>query len=121
MGAAEVESTLVAHKAVSEAAGAGYSHDIKGQCIRRHVALMDAVAPTDDLKRELQNWVRTEIGPIAKPHVSQWAPGLPKTRPGKIRRRTLRKIAESDFGSLGDTFTLADPAVVDKLIANRAR
>ena len=120
MGTAEVESALVAHSTVSEAAVVGYPHDIKGQGIYCYVTLMDGVAPTDELRTQLANWVRQEIGPIAKPDVIQWAPGLPKTRSGKIMRRILRKIAENDTGSLGDTSTLADPSVVDDLIANRA-
>ncbi|MEI4234283.1 acetate--CoA ligase [Roseovarius sp. D22-M7] len=120
MGTAEVESALVAHASVSEAAVVGYPHDVKGQGIYCYVTLMDGVEATDDLRKELQNWVRTEIGPIAKPDVIQWAPGLPKTRSGKIMRRILRKIAENEHDSLGDTSTLADPSVVDDLIANRA-
>jgi len=120
MGTAEVESALVAHASVSEAAVVGFPHDIKGQGIYCYVTLMDGVAYTDELKVELRNWVRKEIGPIASPDVIQWAPGLPKTRSGKIMRRILRKIAENDFGSLGDTSTLADPSVVDELIKNRA-
>jgi acetyl-CoA synthetase len=120
MGTAEVESALVAHAKVAEAAVVGYPHEIKGQGIYCYVTLMNGEEPTDDLKKELRNWVRTEIGPIASPDVIQWAPGLPKTRSGKIMRRILRKIAENDFGSLGDTSTLADPSVVDDLIANRA-
>jgi len=120
MGTAEVESALVAHAAVAEAAVVGYPHDIKGQGIYCYVTLMNDVAPSDDLYKELRAWVRTEIGPIASPDVIQWAPGLPKTRSGKIMRRILRKIAENDFGALGDTSTLADPSVVDDLIANRA-
>ncbi|HAW47243.1 MAG TPA: acetate--CoA ligase [Roseovarius sp.] len=120
MGTAEVESALVAHSTVSEAAVVGYPHDIKGQGIYCYVTLMDGVEPTDELRTQLANWVRQEIGPIAKPDVIQWAPGLPKTRSGKIMRRILRKIAENDFDSLGDTSTLADPSVVDDLIANRA-
>ncbi|MET4127845.1 acetate--CoA ligase [Roseovarius sp. MBR-6] len=120
MGTAEVESALVAHATVSEAAVVGYPHDIKGQGIYCYVTLMDGVEATDALRTELQNWVRQEIGPIAKPDVIQWAPGLPKTRSGKIMRRILRKIAENDYGALGDTSTLADPSVVDDLIANRA-
>ena len=120
MGTAEVESALVAHEAVSEAAVVGYPHEVKGQGIYCYVTLMDGVEATDDLRAALQTWVRTEIGPIAKPDVVQWAPGLPKTRSGKIMRRILRKIAENDFDSLGDTSTLADPSVVDDLIANRA-
>ena len=120
MGTAEVESALVAHATVSEAAVVGYPHDIKGQGIYCYVTLMDGVDATDELRTELANWVRAEIGPIAKPDVIQWAPGLPKTRSGKIMRRILRKIAENDYGSLGDTSTLADPSVVDELISNRA-
>ncbi|MFM7333116.1 MAG: acetate--CoA ligase [Tabrizicola sp.] len=119
MGTAEVESALVAHEAVAEAAVVGYPHDIKGQGIYAYVTLMKGVEPTEDLRKKLEAWVRTEIGPIAKPDLIQWAPGLPKTRSGKIMRRILRKIAENDFGALGDTSTLADPSVVDDLIANR--
>ena len=120
MGTAEVESALVAHDTVSEAAVVGYPHPVKGQGIYCYVTLMVGQEPTDELKSELSNWVRKEIGPIAKPDVIQWAPGLPKTRSGKIMRRILRKIAENDFGALGDTSTLADPSVVDELIENRA-
>ena len=120
MGTAEVESALVAHETVSEAAVVGYPHEVKGQGIYCYVTLMEGIEPTDDLRAELQKWVRTEIGPIAKPDVIQWAPGLPKTRSGKIMRRILRKIAENDFDSLGDTSTLADPSVVDELISNRS-
>lgn len=120
MGTAEVESALVAHPKVSEAAVVGYPHDIKGQGIYCYVTLMEGDEPSDELRVELQNWVRHEIGPIAKPDVLQWAPGLPKTRSGKIMRRILRKIAENETGSLGDTSTLADPSVVEDLIANRA-
>ena len=119
MGTAEVESALVAHPKVAEAAVVGYPHDIKGQGIYAYVTLMNDVEPTEALRKELEGWVRTEIGPIAKPDLIQWAPGLPKTRSGKIMRRILRKIAENDFGSLGDTSTLADPGVVDELIDNR--
>ena len=119
MGTAEVESALVAHKDVAEAAVVGYPHDIKGQGIYAYVTLMDGVQPTDELKAELQQWVRKEIGPIAKPDLLQWAPGLPKTRSGKIMRRILRKVAADDYGSLGDTSTLADPSVVEDLIENR--
>ncbi|MFN3938333.1 MAG: acetate--CoA ligase [Gemmobacter sp.] len=119
MGTAEVESALVAHEKVAEAAVVGYPHDIKGQGIYAYVTLMNGVEPSDELRRELEAWVRAEIGPIAKPDLIQWAPGLPKTRSGKIMRRILRKIAENDYGSLGDTSTLADPSVVDELIANR--
>ena len=121
MGTAEVESALVAHETVSEAAVVGYPHPIKGQGIYCYVTLMADEVPTDELKKTLADWVRTEIGPIAKPDVIQWAPGLPKTRSGKIMRRILRKIAENDFTSLGDTSTLADPSVVDELIANRSK
>ncbi len=119
MGTAEVESALVAHVKVAEAAVVGYPHDIKGQGIYAYVTLMNGEEPTDALRKELETWVRTEIGPIAKPDLIQWAPGLPKTRSGKIMRRILRKIAEDDFGALGDTSTLADPSVVDDLIENR--
>ena len=119
MGTAEVESALVAHQAVSEAAVVGFPHDIKGQGIYCYVTLMDGEEYTDELRKELRNWVRQEIGPIASPDLIQWAPGLPKTRSGKIMRRILRKIAEDDFGALGDTSTLADPSVVDDLIENR--
>ena len=119
MGTAEVESALVAHPKVSEAATVGYPHDIKGQGIYCYVTLMAGEEPSDELRAELQTWVRKEIGPIAKPDLIQWAPGLPKTRSGKIMRRILRKIAENDYGALGDTSTLADPSVVDDLIENR--
>jgi acetyl-CoA synthetase len=119
MGTAEVESALVAHEKVAEAAVVGYPHDIKGQGIYCYVTLMGGETATDDLRKELETWVRTEIGPIAKPDMIQWAPGLPKTRSGKIMRRILRKIAENDYGALGDTSTLADPSVVDDLIENR--
>ncbi len=119
MGTAEVESALVAHPKVAESAVVGYPHDIKGQGIYAYVTLMRGEEPTDALRKELENWVRSEIGPIAKPDLIQWAPGLPKTRSGKIMRRILRKIAENDFGALGDTSTLADPSVVDELIENR--
>jgi len=119
MGTAEVESALVAHAKVAEAAVVGYPHDIKGQGIYAYVTLMNGEEPTPELRKELEVWVRTEIGPIAKPDLIQWAPGLPKTRSGKIMRRILRKIAEDDFGALGDTSTLAEPAVVDDLIENR--
>ena len=119
MGTAEVESALVAHAKVAEAAVVGYPHDIKGQGIYCYVTLMNGEEPSEELRKELRTWVRTEIGPIASPDLIQWAPGLPKTRSGKIMRRILRKIAEDDFGALGDTSTLADPSVVDDLIANR--
>ncbi|MFL4468705.1 acetate--CoA ligase [Tateyamaria armeniaca] len=119
MGTAEVESALVAHPKVAESAVVGYPHDVKGQGIYAYVTLMNGQEPSDELRKELEKWVRTEIGPIAKPDLIQWAPGLPKTRSGKIMRRILRKIAEDDFGALGDTSTLADPSVVDDLIENR--
>ena len=119
MGTAEVESALVAHDAVSEAAVVGFTHDIKGQGIYAYVTLMAGMVPSEDLKIELVKWVRKEIGPIATPDHIQWAPGLPKTRSGKIMRRILRKIAENDPGNLGDTSTLADPAVVKDLVSNR--
>jgi len=119
MGTAEVESALVAHQKVSEAAVVGFPHDIKGQGIYCYITLMANETPTEELRIELRNWVRKEIGPIASPDAIQWAPGLPKTRSGKIMRRILRKIAENDFDSLGDTSTLADPIVVDSLIQNR--
>nr|WP_111297972.1 acetate--CoA ligase [Paracoccus saliphilus] len=119
MGTAEVESALVAHEKVAEAAVVGYPHSLKGQGIYAYVTLMNGVEPSDELRAELEKWVRTEIGPIAKPDLIQWAPGLPKTRSGKIMRRILRKIAENDHGTLGDTSTLAEPEVVDELIANR--
>jgi len=119
MGTAEVESALVAHDKVAEAAVVGYPHEVKGQGIYCYVTLMSGEAPSDELRSELRNWVRQEIGPIASPDLIQWAPGLPKTRSGKIMRRILRKIAENDYGALGDTSTLADPSVVDDLIDNR--
>jgi acetyl-CoA synthetase len=119
MGTAEVESALVAHDKVAESAVVGYPHDIKGQGIYAYVTLMSGEEPTEALRKELSDWVRKEIGPIAKPDLIQWAPGLPKTRSGKIMRRILRKIAENDFGALGDISTLADPSVVEDLIANR--
>jgi len=119
MGTAEVESALVAHEKVSEAAVVGFPHDIKGQGIYAYVTLMAGVQPTEDLRKELVTWVRKEIGPIASPDQIQFAPSLPKTRSGKIMRRILRKIAEDEPGSLGDTSTLADPAVVDDLVKNR--
>ena len=119
MGTAEVESALVAHPKVAEAAVVGYPHDIKGQGIYCYITLMSGQEPSEELRLELRNWVRKEIGPIASPDLIQWAPGLPKTRSGKIMRRILRKVAEDDFGALGDTSTLADPSVVDDLIENR--
>jgi len=119
MGTAEVESALVSHDSVSEAAVVGYPHDIKGQGIYCYVTLMAGLEGSEDLRKELVKHVRSEIGPIASPDKIQFAPGLPKTRSGKIMRRILRKVAEDDFGALGDTSTLADPAVVDDLIENR--
>jgi acetyl-CoA synthetase len=119
MGTAEVESALVAHQKVSEAAVVGFPHDIKGQGIYAYVTLMTDAEPSVELRKELVAWVRKEIGPIAAPDVIQFAPGLPKTRSGKIMRRILRKIAEDEVSALGDTSTLADPAVVDDLIKNR--
>jgi acetyl-CoA synthetase len=119
MGTAEVESALVAHAKVAEAAVVGYPHAIKGQGIYAYVTLNVGEQPTEELRKELVNWVRREIGPIASPDLIQFAPGLPKTRSGKIMRRILRKIAEDEFGALGDTSTLADPSVVDDLIQNR--
>ena len=120
MGTAEVESALVLHDKVAEAAVVGYPHDIKGQGIYAYVTLMAGEQPSDELKKELLVLVVQEIGAIARPDVIQWAPGLPKTRSGKIMRRILRKIAANELDSLGDTSTLADPAVVNELIANRA-
>jgi acetyl-CoA synthetase len=119
MGTAEVESALVAHPQVSEAAVVGYPHDIKGQGIYAYVTLMSGVEPTETLRKELVGWVRKEIGPFASPDLIQFSPGLPKTRSGKIMRRILRKIAENEYSSLGDTSTLADPTVVRDLIDNR--
>jgi len=119
MGTAEIESALVSHRDVAEAAVVGYPHDIKGQGIYAYVTLMAGVEASDALRAELQQWVRKEIGPIAKPDMIQWAPGLPKTRSGKIMRRILRKVAADDFAELGDTSTLADPVVVEDLIENR--
>jgi acetyl-CoA synthetase len=119
MGTAEVESALVAHPKVSEAAVVGYPHDIKGQGIYCYVTLMAGEESSEGLRKELRDWVRKEIGPIASPDLIQFAPGLPKTRSGKIMRRILRKIAEDDFSNLGDTSTLADPTVVDNLVENR--
>ena len=119
LGTAELESALVLHPAVAEAAIVGYPHDIKGQGIYAYVTLVDGVESSDELRGELVQHVRNEIGPIATPDIIQWAPGLPKTRSGKIMRRILRKIAANEMDSLGDTSTLADPAVVDDLVANR--
>jgi acetyl-CoA synthetase len=120
LGTAEVESALVAHDKVAEAAVVGYPHEIKGQGIYVYVTLVQGEEPSDELKKELVQWVRKEIGPIASPDVIQWAPGLPKTRSGKIMRRILRKIAANEHDQLGDTSTLADPGVVDDLISSRA-
>ncbi|MBI2249062.1 MAG: AMP-binding protein, partial [Brevundimonas diminuta] len=120
MGTAEVESALVLHDIVAEAAVVGFPHDIKGQGIYAYVTLVRGVDATEDLRKELVAHVRKEIGPIAAPDVIQWAPALPKTRSGKIMRRILRKIAENELGALGDTSTLADPSVVDDLVKNRA-
>jgi acetyl-CoA synthetase len=120
LGTAEIESALVAHHAVAEAAVVGYPHEIKGQGIYAYVTLTVEAQPTDALRAGLIAWVRREIGPFAAPDVIQWAPGLPKTRSGKIMRRILRKVAEDDIANLGDTTTLADPAVVDDLVKNRA-
>jgi acetyl-CoA synthetase len=119
MGTAEVESALVAHPKVAEAAVVGYPHDIKGQGIYAYVTLVNGVNPSEDLRKELIAWVRKEIGPIASPDLIQWAPGLPKTRSGKIMRRILRKIAANEYEALGDISTLADPAVVEDLVENR--
>ena len=119
MGTAEVESALVAHAAVSEAAVVGMPHEVKGQGIYAYVTTTAGTEPDEGLRDELVQWVRKEIGPIATPDIIQFAPGLPKTRSGKIMRRILRKIAEGDVTSLGDTSTLADPEVVDDLVANR--
>jgi acetyl-CoA synthetase len=119
MGTAEVESALVAHACVAEAAVVGMPHEIKGQGIYAYVTVNAEVEPTETLRAELVKWVRKEIGPIATPDIIQFAPALPKTRSGKIMRRILRKIAEGDVTNLGDTSALADPAVVDNLVANR--
>jgi acetyl-CoA synthetase len=118
MGTAEVESALVMHQAVAEAAVVGFPHDIKGQGIYAYVTLIAGVTPTEALNNELRQFVGKEIGAIAKPDVIQFAPGLPKTRSGKIMRRILRKIAEGDTSNLGDISTLADPSVVDDLVKN---
>lgn len=121
MGTAEVESALVAHPKVAEAAVVGMPHELKGQGIYCYVTLNAGEEPSDALKKELVAWVRKEIGPIATPDAIQWAPGLPKTRSGKIMRRILRKIAANETDSLGDTSTLADPAVVTDLVENRVQ
>ncbi|HEY5622592.1 MAG TPA: acetate--CoA ligase, partial [Gammaproteobacteria bacterium] len=119
MGTAEVESALVSHPKVAESAVVGFPHEIKGQGIYAYVTLLAGEEPTDELRDELVKWVRKEIGPIAAPDHLQWAPGLPKTRSGKIMRRILRKVAADDFSDLGDTSTLADPSVVEDLVENR--
>jgi acetyl-CoA synthetase len=119
MGTAEIESALVAHPKVAEAAVVGYPHDLKGQGIYAYVTLNAGEEPTEELRKELVTWVRKEIGPIASPDMIQWAPGLPKTRSGKIMRRILRKIAANEHDALGDTSTLADPGVVTELVENR--
>ncbi len=119
MGTAEVESALVAHPKVAEAAVVGYPHDLKGQGIYAYVTLNAGEEPTEELRKELVAWVRKEIGPIASPDLIQWSPGLPKTRSGKIMRRILRKIAANEHDALGDTSTLADPGVVTDLVENR--
>jgi acetyl-CoA synthetase len=121
MGTAEVESALVAHPKVAEAAVVGFPHDLKGQGIYAYVTLNADEEPTEALRKELVAWVRKEIGPIASPDVIQWAPGLPKTRSGKIMRRILRKIAANETDGLGDTSTLADPGVVADLVDNRVK
>jgi acetyl-CoA synthetase len=119
MGTAEVESALVSHPKVAEAAVVGYPHDIKGQGIYAYVTLNIDVKTSDELLNELKKWVRKEIGPIATPDLIQFAPGLPKTRSGKIMRRILRKIAANEHNELGDVSTLADPLVVENLVENR--
>ena len=116
LGTAEIESALVAHDAVAEAAVVGFPHDIKGQGIYAYVTLMAGEDPSEALQKELVQWVRKEIGPIAQPDAIQWAPGLPKTRSGKIMRRILRKVAGSEYDGLGDVSTLAEPDVVQRLI-----
>jgi acetyl-CoA synthetase len=121
LGTAEIESALVAHPLVAEAAVVGYPHDLKGQGIYAYVTLKVGKEPDEVLRGELVDWVRREIGPIASPDFIQWSPALPKTRSGKIMRRILRKIADGDYGNLGDTSTLADPAVVAQLIEYRKR
>jgi acetyl-CoA synthetase len=121
MGTAEIESALVAHPKVAEAAVVGFPHDIKGQGVYCYVTLQAGEQPSEALNKELRGWVREEIGPIATPDVIQFAPGLPKTRSGKIMRRILRKVAAHEYANLGDTSTLADPAVVEDLIENRKK
>ena len=119
LGTAEVESALVAHQKVAEAAVVGYPHDVKGQGIYAYVTLKAGIEPNETLRKELVGWVRKQIGPIASPDLIQWAPNLPKTRSGKIMRRILRKIAANEYQQLGDTSTLADPGVVTDLVDNR--
>jgi acetyl-CoA synthetase len=119
LGTAEIESAIVANRNVAEAAVVGYPHDIKGQGVYAYVTLKEGVSSSDSLRAEIAETVRTEIGPIARPDLIHFTPSLPKTRSGKIMRRILRKIAENDFGALGDTSTLADPGVVDALIKGR--
>jgi acetyl-CoA synthetase len=119
LGNAEIESSLVAHAKVAEAAVVGCPHDIKGQGIYVYVTLIAGVEPTEELRKELRDWVRRDIGPIATPDFIQWAPGLPKTRSGKIMRRILRKIAANEHEQLGDISTLAEPQVVDNLVKER--
>ena len=119
MGTAEVESALVLHDSVAEAAVVGYPHDVKGQGIYAYVTLMSGEQPSEELRTELITICVQEIGAIAKPDLIQWAPGLPKTRSAKIMRRILRKIAANDLDNMGDTSTLADPSVVEQLINNR--
>jgi acetyl-CoA synthetase len=121
MGTSEIESALVLHDSVAEAAVVGFPHEQKGQGIYAYVTLMEGVEPSDELKQELIQLVRSEIGAIAKPDVIQWAPDLPKTRSGKIMRRILRKVAADEIDDLGDTSTLADPSVVDDLVEHRQR
>ena len=121
LGTAEVESALVGNQNVAEAAVVGFPHDIKGQGIYAYVTLKVGVAASDALNNDLKQWVAREISPIAKPDVIQFAPGLPKTRSGKIMRRILRKVAEGDMSNLGDTSTLADPSVVDDIVRNAKR
>jgi acetyl-CoA synthetase len=121
LGTAEIESALVAHPQVAEAAVVGFPHDIKGQGIYAYVTLISGAEPSEPLRVELRDWVRREIGPIATPDALQWAPGLPKTRSGKIMRRILRKIAANESDQLGDISTLADPGVVENLISERAQ
>ena len=121
LGTAEVESALVAHAKVAEAAVVGFPHEIRGQGIYAYVTLIAGEEPTEELRQELVSWVRKEIGPIASPDFIQWAPSLPKTRSGKIMRRILRKIAANEFDNLGDVSTLADPGVVEDLVTHRAK